>query len=76
MITDPQKWDREQVQVWLKFMLEQYVTTSPVPNIEYIFNEDGEQLSLLNQVDFTNRLKVYMYINTINLSPISNPILD
>lgn len=41
-------------------MLEQYVT-SPVPNIEYIFNEDGEQLSQLNQIDFTNRLKVSTY---------------
>lgn len=45
-------------------MLEQYAT-SPTPNIQHIFDEDGEQLSRLDQSDFTNRVKVNKPSNLI-----------
>lgn len=53
--TDPEKWSCSQVQSWLKFTLKQFKFAS-AQNIELIFNEDGQQLSSLNENDFINRM--------------------
>lgn len=52
---DPQEWSRDQVRAWLQYMMKQF-KISITQDIENIFDEDGPQLSQLNEIDFINRI--------------------
>lgn len=52
---DPLEWSREQVRAWLQFTMKQFKITL-TQDIESIFDEDGKQLSRLNEIDFINRI--------------------
>lgn len=52
---DPQEWSRDQVRAWLQFTMKQFKIALS-QDIESIFDEDGKQLSRLNEIDFINRI--------------------
>lgn len=54
-LLDPLEWSRDQVRAWLQFTMKQFKITL-TQEIESIFDEDGKQLSRLNEMDFINRI--------------------
>lgn len=60
--TDPQEWSRDQVHAWLQYTMKQF-KISITQDIETVFDEDGRQLSRLNEIDFISR------IPQVNLMP-------
>lgn len=55
MYLDPLEWSREQVRAWLQFTMKQF-KIQLTQDIEHVFDEDGKQLSRLNEIDFVNRI--------------------
>lgn len=53
--TDPQDWSRDQVHAWLQYTMKQF-KISITQDIETVFDEDGRQLSRLNEIDFVTRI--------------------
>lgn len=54
-ISDPQEWTRDQVRSWLQFTMKQFEITSN-EDMKNIFDEDGRELSRLNEIDFISRI--------------------
>lgn len=55
LFTDPQEWSRDQVHAWLQYTMKQF-KISITQDIESVFDEDGRELSRLNEIDFVSRI--------------------
>ncbi|XP_031616716.1 DNA-binding protein D-ETS-4 isoform X2 [Contarinia nasturtii] len=53
--SDPQEWNRDQVRAWLQFTMKQFEISSN-KDMKNIFDEDGKELSRLNEIDFISRI--------------------
>lgn len=63
VVSDPQEWSRDQVHAWLQYTVKQFKITL-TQDIQNIFDEDGKQLSRLNEMDFVNRIPQVRTSNT------------
>lgn len=64
---DPQEWSRDQVRAWLQYTMKQF-KISITQDIENVFDEDGRQLSRLNEIDFVNRIPQVIILDLSFLS--------
>lgn len=53
-IPDPKEWTTEQAHSWLRSTIQQF-KLPPIPNMEKIFPEDGQELSQLSEDEFIER---------------------